>query len=394
MSAPIWYDSAETGAPSLNNAAGSLLALMRAVLRDGFNVKAVTSITVASGVATVICPTHGYSSAFGKWVKITGANVSALDGVKQQTIVNANTFTYPAPGVADGSYTATDARRAPLGWTEPFTGTNKAIFSRPAPEAGTQLLRILDTAAAPAATTDARVLMLESATDIDTFVNPSPSATQMTDGAGGYIHKGANSATVKPWALVGDDRGFYFIGPNNAATPGETDRLGYWFGDGVPFFPGDAHFCLLSVNSASGGAAASSKVGVGATVASNWAAAAPQASVVARSRDGSVVSPIFDCQGPFPARYGSITAMSAGMPEKLYLMQGAHVVDNNATKEVRGLLPALAAPVANMPFAGLGAVSVIGPAEGDGRYYLAVNARAGGSVAGNFVIDISGPWYG
>lgn len=395
MSAPIWYDSAETGAPSLNNAAGSLLALMRAVLRDGFNVKAVTSITVASGVATVICPAHSYSSTYGKWIKITGANASALDGVKQQTIVNANTFTYLAPGVADGSYTATDARRAPLGWTEPHAGTNKAIFARSAPEAGTQLLRILDTAAAPAATTDARVLMLESATDIDTFVNPSPSATQMTDGAGGYIHKGANSATVKPWALVGDDRGFYFIGPNNAATPGETDRLGYWFGDGVPFFPGDAHFCLLSVNSAVGGASATSRVGSAAGLAANWVTTAPQSSVVARSRGGAVVSEVFDCQGPVPTRYGTVSSMTAGtMPEKLYLMQGAHLVNNATTKEVRGLLPGIAAPVANMPFTGLGAVSVIGPVEGDGRYYLAVNARANGAAAGNFVLDLTGPWYG
>ena len=393
MSAPIWFDSTETGAPTLNNAAGSLIALLRAVLINGFNVKAISSISVASGVATVTCPAHAFSSAYGKWLKITGASAPALDGVKQQTIVDANTFTYPAPGVADGSYTATDARRAPLGWTEPYTGTNKAIFQRSAPEAGTQLIRLLDTAAAPALTTDLRVLMLESATDIDTFTNSMPTAAQITDGFGGYICKGANSASAKPWALVGCDRGFYFIGPNNAATPGEADRLPYFFGDGVPFFPGDSHFCLLSVNSASGGASSTSKVGVGAALGTNWTTAVPQSSVVARSRGGASLSEIFDCQGPSPARYGAVTAMPSGMPEKLYLMQGAHVVSNAVNKEVRGLLPGLAAPIANLPFSGLGAVSVIGEAEGDGRHYLAVNAKAGGSVTGNFVIDLTGPWY-
>lgn len=394
-SQPNFFDSSEAGAPSLNNVAGSLLEIVRACGINGFNPTVVTSIVVASGVATATAASHNYTATYGKLLLIEGATEALLNGRKQPLAVTTNTFTYAAPGVADGTYTGTmSAKRAPLGWTELFTGTNKAIFARSAPEAGTQLFRILDTAAAPALTTDARIHMIESATDIDTFVNPMPTATQVTDGAGGYIHKGANSATAKPWALVGNDRGIYFIGPTNSASPGESARIPYWLGDGVPFFPGDAHFCMLSVNSASGGAAANSKVGIGVAVATNWPTGAPQASVVARSRDGAVVSPIFDCQGPFPARYGNIAAMSAGMPEKLYLMQGAHVVDNNTTKEVRGLLPALAAPIANLPFTGLGSYSVLGPVEGDGRYYLAVIAQTGGSVVGHFVIDLSGPWYG
>lgn len=396
MSLPNYFDSSETGAPVLNNAAGSLLALIRAVAVTGFNVRSVLQVSVTSGVATAMCLGHGYSGTYGKLVKLSGVSVPALNGDKRLLSVSADAFTYDATGVADGVYdTGTmEARRAPLGWTEPHTGTNVAIFARSAPEAGTQLLRILDTAASPAAVTDTRVLMLESATDIDTFVNASPTAAQVTDGFGGFIHKGANSATAKPWALVGNDRGFYFIGPNNVATPGESHRLPYWFGDGVPFFAGDAHFCMLSVNSASGGASATSKIGAGNSLAANWATGVPQASVVARSRNGSVASKIFDCQGPVPSKYGAIQAIPAGMPEKLYLMQGAHVVDETVSKEVRGLLPAIAAPIANLPFTGLGAYSVIGAVEGDGRYYLAVNAITGGSLAGCFVIDLTGPWYG
>lgn len=394
-SQPNYFDSSETGAPTLNNVAGSLLDVIRACVKDGFNPQTVTSIDVASGVATATAAGHGYSATYGKLLLIEGSSETLLNGRKQPLSVATNTFTFDATGVADGTYTGTiSAKRAPLGWTEPHTGTNVAIFARSAPEAGTQMIRILDTAAAPAAVTDARVLMLESATDIDTFVNASPTSAQVADGFGGFMHKGANSATAKPWALVGCDRGFYFIGPNNAVTPGETDRLPCWFGDGVPFFAGDPHFCLLSVNSAVGGASATSKVGVGNALGANWTTGAPQTSVVARSRDGSVVSKIFDCQGPMPTRYGANTNMPAGMPEKLYLMQGAHVVDEDVSKEVRGLLPAIAAPVANMPFAGLGAFSVIGLTEGDERYYLAVNSRAGGASPANYVIDLTGPWYG
>ena len=396
MTQPYRYDSSETGAPSLNNVNGSLIALARAVLINGFNVKAISAITVASGVATVQCPTHGFACGYAQPVRITGASVPALNGDKQPTLVDGNYFTFLAPGVADGSYTATDARRAPLGWTEVFAdgpGT-KAIFARSAPEAGTQLLRLVDTGAAPASVTEVRVQMLESATGVDTFVNASPTAAQVTDGAGGYIYKGTNTATAKTWALVGNDKGFYFIGPTNSTSVG-VSLMPYWFGDGVPFYEGDSHFCLLSVNNAaSAGASATSVVGVGSTLAANFNSTAPVASVAARSRNGATLSEVFDCQGPVPARYGTASNMSSGvMPEKLYLMYGAHVVSNSLTKEVRGLLPGLAAPVANLPFQSLAAVSVIGPVEGDGRYYLAVNARVGGSVAANFAIDLTGPWY-
>lgn len=395
VSQPNFFDSSEAGAPSLNNVAGSLLEIIRACGITGFNPRSVTSIVVASGVATATAASHGYTATFGKLLLIEGAPEALLNGRHQPLSVATNTFTFDATGVPDGTYTGTiTAKRAPLGLVEQHTGTNKAVFARSAPEACTPLFRILDTAAAPALTTDARIQMLESATGIDTFVNPMPTAAQVTDGAGGYIHKGANSATAKPWALVGNDWGIYFIGPTNAAVPGESARIPYFFGDGVPFFPGDAHFCLLSVNSASGGAGANSRVGTSTGPASNIGTAGAQASVVARSRDGSAVSEIFECQGPVSGRYGALANMPAGMPEKLYLMQGAHVVNNNTTKEVRGLLPALAAPIANLPFTGLGSYSVIGPVEGDGRYYLAAIAQTGGSVVGHFVIDLSGPWYG
>lgn len=394
MSRPIWYDSDETGAPTLNNAAGSLLEVLRACLINGFNLRNVTSIVVASGVATATAATHGYSAAYGKLLRIEGAPVAGLNGDVQPLTVDTNTFTYAAAGVPDGTYTGTiTARRAPLGWTEAFTGTNRAIFARTSPEGGTQMLRVLDTAASPALTTDARVLMIESATGIDSFTNPSPNSTQVTDGAGGFFSKGVNNATAKPWAVVGDERGVYYIGPTNAASLSETTRLPFYFGDGVRLFPGDVHLCLLAANSSGNTAISTSKVGFSNTLGQNWATGSPQASVVARSRDGTTVSEIFDPQGLGVPRYGAVTAMLSGMPEKLYMMYPTHIVSNYATKEVRGIFPGLAAPVANAPFAGRGSVSVIGPTETDGRHYLAVQCVIGGSVSGSFCLDLTGPWH-
>lgn len=394
MSRPIWYDSAETGAPTLNNAAGSLLEVLRACLINGFNLKSVTSIVVASGVATATAATHGYSASYGKLLRIEGAPVAGLNGDVQPLTVDTNTFTYAAAGVPDGTYTGTiTARRAPLDWTEAHTGTNVAIFARTSPEAGTQMLRVLDTAASPALTTDARVLMIESATGIDSFTNQSPNSTQVTDGAGGFFSKGANNATAKPWAIVGDERGFYYIGPTNAGTMTETSRLPFYFGDGVRLFAGDVHLCLLAANSAGNTAASTSKLGYSNSAGNNWARGSPTATVVARSRDGSTLSEIFDMQGFGLPRYGTVTDMLSGMPEKLYMIYPTHIVSNYATKEVRGIFPGLAAPVANAPFAGRGSVSVIGPTETDGRHYLAVQCAINGTPVGSFCLDLTGPWH-
>lgn len=394
MTQPIWYDSTEAGAPTLNNVAGSLLEVLRACLINGFNAKSVTSIAVASGVATATCAAHGFLSTYGKLVQISGASEPLLNGNKQPGDVLTNSFTFPAPGVADGTYTGTiSARRAALGWTEPHTGTNVAMFRRSAPEAGAQMLRVLDTGAAPALLTDARVLMVEEASDAATFVNPSPNAAQMTDGSGGYWAKGQNSAAAKPWCIVGTDRGFYLIGPTNITNLTEMERHPFFFGDGASFFAADPHFCLLAANSAGNTAVSSSKIGASSAFGSNWVLTAPVSFVAARSRDGATVSEAADTQGASAARFGASAAMPSGMPEKLYLEYPVLVCTNYATKEVRGIFPGQAAPIANLPFAGLGAYSLLGPMETDARTYLAVQCRAGGSNFANFCIDLTGPWY-
>lgn len=248
MSAPYRYDSTETGAPTLNNAPGSLIALLRAVLKNGFNVKAISSISVASGIATVTCPGHGYACGIAQILRITGASAPALDGDKQPTLVDANTFTYPAPGVADGSYTATDARRAPLGWVETFSdglGT-KAIFSRSAVEANAIDLRVDDTGVAPATTSAARVIMVNGATGINTYTAQAPTEAQV---AGGYVAtKIANTATAKQWLAIGTERDFFLF----VADSGSAQYFpAICFYDGVAFRPGDASFTVLSGTSTS-----------------------------------------------------------------------------------------------------------------------------------------------
>lgn len=248
MSAPIWFDSTETGAPIINNANGAVVAALRAILVNGFNVKAISSISVASGVATVTCPGHAFSSAYGKWIKISGASAPALDGVKKQTIVDANTFTYPAAGVADGSYTATDARRAPLGWVETYAngGGTKAIFARSVPEANDIDLRVDDTGTAPATTSGARFIMVKGATGVDAYTSQAPTEAQVPGGL--VCTKVANTATAKQWLAIGTDRDFFlFVGDAGAARY----MPALCFFDGVAYRVGDVNFTVAAGTSGS-----------------------------------------------------------------------------------------------------------------------------------------------
>jgi hypothetical protein len=80
MTQPIWFDSSEVGAPTLNNAAGSLLEILRACLINGFGSKTVTSISVTAGVATATCAAHGFLGTYGKLVLIEGSGEALLNG--------------------------------------------------------------------------------------------------------------------------------------------------------------------------------------------------------------------------------------------------------------------------------------------------------------------------
>ena len=104
-----FFESTDAGAPTLNNAVGSMIAVLDACLITGYNSKSITSITVASGVATVVCTAHAYANTYGKAIRIAGATGSftALNKDTQIANVTTNGFTFLCPGVADGAATGT-----------------------------------------------------------------------------------------------------------------------------------------------------------------------------------------------------------------------------------------------------------------------------------------------
>lgn len=378
MTTPIWFNSAETGAPTLNNVAGSLLEVLRACLINGFGAKTVTSIDVASGVATATAASHGFSATFGKRLLIAGSGEAALNGTKQPLSVATNTFTFDATGVADGTYTGTmSAKRAPLGWTEAYTGTNKAIFARSAPEALAQMLRVVDTEAVASIV---RVKGVVSATDVDTFTGDFPSEAQVA--GGGYWQKGANTATAKTWFVVGNDRGFY-VGTQLTST---SEMVVYFFGDGVPYYAGDAGFTLLSGQTnttytgtpawrlAQGGSLSSTPAVADAMYAPNGVLpgeSSPQYQALVNPAGGANVSGYTlwpdSVIYPNPVIHPLIHVLSTG-------------------KCIRGQMPGLAFILSKSPFSHMQVV------QAGSDSFLAVSTGVSG-VAGQIAIKLSGEWY-
>lgn len=241
---PIWYHSDETGAPALNNTAGSLIALLDALLITGFNVKAVTSVSVSAGVATAVISAHGYE--VGKTLLISGATPSGLNGNRVITaVVDANTVRWAAVGVPDGAASGSiTAKRAPLGWVKAFAGTNVAMYARTDPQATGMLLRVDDTAAGVASSTFARAIMVETAGGVDTYTAPAPTASQMSGGV--YVCKGVNSAAAKKWVAVGDGRTLYFFSDSSSYTFASYGGLhSFAFGDVQTWRAGDAYHCMI-----------------------------------------------------------------------------------------------------------------------------------------------------
>jgi hypothetical protein len=369
MTQPIWYDSTEAGAPTLNNVAGSLLEVLRSCLVTGFNAKTVTSIAVASGVATATCAAHGFLSTYGKLVQIAGAPEALLNGNQQPLTVATNTFTFAAPGVADGTYTGTiSAKRAPLGWVEAHTGTNVAIFARSAPEATAQMLWVNDSHLNGSTTIVTRVRMVESATDANTFTGPAPTLAQSV--SGDQWTKGENTATAKNWAIVGDGRFFYLQMFGYSPQP-ELD----YFGDMVPYASPDA---LASVLAASGrGGSIAQYAGTSPAGAGLWVSG--NVSGLSKSLAASQVG-----AGSGTAIGGS----SMGTGPNVVLSRPVWLVTaGEATVQyVRGEVPGLASPLYTLPFADKQVVDF------SGRKFLALSHFSGGQQ-GRVMIDLDGPWY-
>lgn len=389
----IWYDSAEVGAPTLNNAAGSLDAVLYACLVTGFNSQTLDSVVVAGGVATATRSAgHGFSDQ--RIVAIAGAGTSAINGNKLVTVTGANTFTFPASGVADGAISGTiTAKRAPLGWLRDQNSGNVSIYKRSDPTATAMGLRVDDSNAGVAAATYARVIGVSAWTDVNTYTDPFPLSSQQSGGF--YWHKGVNSTTAKKWLLVGDSKTLYWLSEGAgypAASYAGTVHGVHAFGDINPFRSGDAYACLCAGGSDTNGN------GAGVAVMSNLGSTGG-GYMLARQADGVVKSPNAYTIGPAAgARFGAFgPAYPSPVDNGAVIQSPMPVAESNATFNypLRGTLRGIGSPLANM-VSSTGMIQAIdrtlltNVAGSDRRWLLVAINNA--SNYGMAAFDVTGPW--
>lgn len=230
-----YFDATMTGAPKTTmSAAGRFLAILDACAVTGFNLKAVTSLSVANGVATAITDgDHGFRDY--TVIRIEGATPDELNGDWKVQVTAGNTFTFETTA-PDGLATGTvSAKTAPLGWTKAFSGTNVGVYR---PKTGLRHFFRVDDSASGYVSMRGYEVMTSSG---DAGTNPFPTPTQLTGGVG--MTKLCGSYSYVPhWFLIGDDRSLFFVfsgDDDQGVQQYHTDYAIYGFGEAISYTPND-----------------------------------------------------------------------------------------------------------------------------------------------------------
>jgi hypothetical protein len=241
-----WH-SGMANAPVLNGVAGSLIALLDACLKDGFDSKTLVSLVALSGVMTATF-TGTHSSVVDSVVLIAGvtggpSGFAGANGEQKVTVRASGTTAAWATALPDGTYTGTiTMKMAPSTWAKSFTGTNLAAYKSTDVAATGFYLRVDDTNAQ-----HARVIGYETMSDVNTGTGPFPTNAQVS--GGGYWAKSTNAnSTAVGWSLFTDGRLFYLDVQAGISTS-TIYQLGALrgFGDMVGYRPGgDAYACVLN----------------------------------------------------------------------------------------------------------------------------------------------------
>lgn len=244
MSFPVkLFTSDQTGAPTLNGTAGSIIAVLDACLLNGFNTITWDSVTY-DGAKAIATKSAGHGYKLDEVVLMAGADQSEYNGEKKIIYADSTTVHFNVTGSPASPATGTiTAKIAPVGgWTKPFTGTNKAVYRIPLTGSG-HYLRVKDDGVGNAH--GARTAMCwgyETMTDVDTGTGLMPSTSQQSFGS---LWRKSNvlDSNSRKWALVGDDRFFYLFTEWNTSYPNYYGV--FCFGDIVSYRPNDAYGVVL-----------------------------------------------------------------------------------------------------------------------------------------------------
>ncbi len=425
-----YFHSYMAGAPQLSANAGTLAAVLDAVLVDGFGLVSVSQIVVAAEVATATVPSNNFGRL--QVVRMEGSSTEALNGDKRVTSAVGNTFSFDATGVADGTYTAgtMTAKRAPLGWSLPFTDTNKRMYRSLNVLSNGIMLRLDDTNTfngwnmfanvAGSYRSMSHMTMAWDATSIGAYSGHNSLSFWVKSN----VSTGASS---RPWVIVGDDRGFYI---NILSDSGySSGRLEYFGEIASPTRPNDAFATILTsydqgnVMPYTSGSSTASAPGLNAAVTGsslfNLGLISQESGGTAYYCDSRMIAKSHNqlnntyrvffvgSMGPSYASSGVVFNASgyAGLPYPnapdagVYIAENVYVVENGAG--IRGTLPGYAQCLQTRPF-GVWLSIVENMPGAPGRIFMTTQGNAAGNGAlntaglttynGEVWLDILGPW--
>lgn len=243
------YRSTDASAPVLTGEAGKLIALLDAVLKDGYSTASISSITRSGTTATATLAVANTTLVTGNYWTVAGANETDYNVTAQITVNSSTSISYQVANSPATPATGTlTYKKAGLGWTKPFNGTNLAVWLPQSVSGYPQFyLRMDETGGTAGGQKEAAVRGFESMSDVNTGTNGFPTAAQQTNGLCWRKSTTADS-TARAWTVIGDGRFFYLVMNSDASnTLGRNLQA---FGGFLSYKSGDAYNALLSGTSA------------------------------------------------------------------------------------------------------------------------------------------------
>lgn len=387
------YRSQDLGAPVLSGQIGQFITFLDAILVNGYNSVSVSSLTRSGTTATATCAApHGLST--GDVVLVAGAGQTDYNVEAVVTVVSGTVFTYDVANAPTSPATGTiTAKRAPLGYTKVFTGSNKAAYRANDTSGLRHFLRVRDDGGTTGGTRECRLWGYEAMTDVDTGTGPYPTVAQSSNGY--YQMKSSSTdATQCAWCLVGDGKTFYlFVDYNGAAASGMSSSgtfYGTVFGDILSYKAGDAYASVLAACT-NANSTSSPQQGLG------W----QRRSVSSPTSFSNSISIARDFTAVLGSRYVGLMAsgLNDGMGLDTYIAY-PHQIDNGfyinpvqvtqgPPAVIRGRMPGL---YEGMHGRALNNGDIVENVQGlTGRKFMMMYVNSG-SQGGHVMVDITGPW--
>lgn len=223
-----WFSNSFQGIPQITNAAGTLVSALDAMLVNGFNEQTATSLSQASGTATLVFSGSGHGFVQHSVIRISGASPSGWNGDYRVASVSGANVTFVCDDTLSAASGTISVKFAPAGWEKVYSDVNKAVYRSLAIDSTHCLLRVDDTTGALAYCS-----LYEDMTDIDTGTLSYPV----------HHYKCPHWANATPYCLYADDRLFYLL--SDSSNNGTRGGL-LIFGDIVSYKSGDAYHCALA----------------------------------------------------------------------------------------------------------------------------------------------------